>query len=85
MILILLYYLVFTTLMTIVLLSTFSVASAAASLYVSKATQKPTYPSDTVFIQIDAHALINLRSPPSSLSAWHTRMGEIDDFCIKMD
>ena len=31
----------------------------------------------TVFIQIDAH-------PLSSSVSWHTKIGEIDDFCIKM-
>ena len=37
----------------------------------------------TVFIQIDAHALIDAH-PPAPSSSWHTKIGEIDDFCIKM-
>ena len=38
--------------------------------------------ASTVFIQIDVHALIDAH-PSSSSSSWHTRIGEIDDFCIK--
>ena len=43
-----------------------------------------TYGKYTVFIEIDAHSLINTHLPPSSASSWHTKMDEIDYFCIKM-
>ena len=36
-----------------------------------------TYIAVTVIIQIDAH------HPPPWSSSWHTKMGEIGDFCIK--
>ena len=36
----------------------------------------------TVFIHIDAHARIHAHLPSSS-SSWHTKIGEIDDFCFK--
>ena len=39
--------------------------------------------TNTVVIQIDAHALIDAH-PTSSSSSWHTKMGEIDDFLSKM-
>ena len=39
----------------------------------------------TILIQIDAHALIDAHLElPLSSSSWHTKIGEVDDICIKM-